>query len=168
VAKSSEALGKQTAKAMFGEAAKGERTLTAMGRRAVEEAVPNAALAGGAALGHGMMDALIEDKPFAAEHIVNEAGLGALVGGAFGAGATLFGRAASKVRARDMIRKQGGLLDATSAESLSAHQSVREAVSGFDAALEHHQAAFGALKGMEEVGELGGMGPDFLRSRRKA
>lgn len=45
---------------------------------------------------------------------------------------------------------------------------MNDAVAGFDGALEHHKAAFGALKGMDEVGELGAMGPDFLRGRREA
>lgn len=109
IARSSEAAGKAAAKQLFGEAVKGERVVTAMGRRAVAEAVPNAALAGAAALGHGVTDTLIEDKPFAAEHISSEVGVGALVGGAFGAGATLLGKAASKIKAREYITKQGGI-----------------------------------------------------------
>lgn len=134
IAAGGERAGKAAAKAIFGEAMAGERTAVATGRRAIGEAIPNAMLGGAAALGHGVTDALIEDKPFAAEHVVQAAGTDLLIGGAFGAGAHVLGKAASKIRAREFISKQGGLLDAASKESVAAHQAVSDAVSGFDGA----------------------------------
>jgi hypothetical protein len=114
VAVGGEKAGRAVAKAVFGEVKAGERALTAVGRRAVSEATSNAAMAGAAALGNQVSDAIIEDKPFAAEHVASEMWKGGVLGGAFGAGGELFGRARSAIKARDAIRSQGGVMDAAS------------------------------------------------------
>lgn len=168
IARGGEAAGKAAAKAIFGEARAGELGVTAVGRRVVSEGVSNAVLAGAAATGHGVSDAIIEDKPFTSEHVASEMWKGGLFGAGIGGVGELFGRARSSLRARELIKSQGGILDAASAESTSVHQAATDAVAGWDAAVESHRGAMGALSAVNEAGELGLRGSSFLAPRREA
>jgi hypothetical protein len=149
-AAASEKTGEALGRALMGAARQGERGAVSIGRRAVSEAVSNAALTGAAALGHATTEALLDNKPFAAEHVASAMWDDALLGGGIGLGAGALGEmfkgARSSIRARDYIRAQGGILDSTSAQSARVHEAVRSAVSGWDTALEKHRIAQGALK----------------------
>jgi hypothetical protein len=145
-----EAAGRMAAKTML---RAGEKSIIS---RAAQEAAAGAALGGGQAFGHAVMDTIIEDKDFAAEAIIHEAKLGALIGGA---GGVLLG-GLGKVARRD-IAAQGGVLGDID-EALKPHY---EALSAYDAVVQRHAAEVGALRELHAAGDVPS---DFLEPRVKA
>lgn len=167
VARSGEELGSMAARAIMGEAGTAERGLVAAGRRGLTEGVQQSIMAGAAATGHEATDALIDNKDFAAEHIVNEAGFGLLLGGGFGAASELFGRAAARIKGRDAMALQGGLMDPASPASAEVHGAIKDAVSALDEAADSHRVALGVMKAAEaDMPEV--EGAVFLGPRRDA
>jgi hypothetical protein len=168
VARAGESGGRAVAQALFGVGTKGERAAVSVARRATEEAISNAAVGGAMAMGHATSDAIIEDKPFAAEHIASTIWQDAAVGGGFGAAGALLGKARSTIRAREAIAAQGGVLDAASPASQGIHSATNDAVASWDNALERHRVKIGVLDVAAEAGELGERGSAWVAGRREA
>lgn len=168
VARGGEVAGRAIGEAAFGVATKGEAGVRAVARRATKEAVENSAVGTAAAFGHGASDALIEDKPFAAEAVVAAAWQDALIGGGFGAAGQLFSRARSTIRAREAIGKQAGVLDVSSPASASVNQAARDAVDAWGSQLEKHRVAHGVLDVAARNGELGPSGAEWVAGRKEA
>lgn len=126
-------------------------TAAKIASRALGEAGTNAALMGATAFGHQLSDAIIEDKPFAAEVIGADAGLGTLLG--FGAG--LLSGGFSAAVSRGAIKGQGGLVGGgeSAATALDRLSTARLA---WDQAVETHAQRVGVLKVLEQEGAWSG------------
>lgn len=149
VAKGSANLGKAAARGVLGEAASA-RAAGTVATRAAEEAAIGAGLMGSTAFGHQLSDAIIEDKAFAGEAIVHEAGLGALLG--FGAGALAGG---FKVAAsRNAIKAQGGLLDGASYSSRSLVDEIKGVHGAWRDAAGQYEARAGVLEVLHSKGVI--------------
>lgn len=150
VADLGEGAGRLATKAVLGDVAEGSRA--AVLQRAAEEAGVNAALVAAGSFGHQVSDAVIEDKPFATEAIINDVKVAGLLG--FGVG--LAGGALSRAASRADVRAQGGLLDAGSDTSKSAADNVRGAIEGWDQSARVHEVRLGVLKQLAAEGHLPG------------
>lgn len=130
--------------------------------RGITEAGVGAALAGAGSVGHQLSDAVIEDKPFSAEAVLHDAGLGAVLG--FGGGLA-GGWFSSRVGAsRAAVRAQGGLFDVESVKSLSVSDHVRDAVAAVDTSIENHAANLGVMRVLADEGEIPTIG-DLMEKR---
>jgi len=130
--------------------------------RGVTEASIGGALAGAGSIGHQLSDAIIDDKPFSAEAILHDAGLGTVLG--FGTG--LAGGYLSSLRgaSRAAVKGQGGLFDPESVKSLTVSDHVRDAVNAVDASVERHAANLGVLRTLADEGEVPVIG-DLMEKR---
>jgi hypothetical protein len=112
-------------------------------KRAIQEGVENATFTAAASGAHDAVDALIEDKPFASETLGAAVGsdlvVGAVTGSVLGGMGGFFKNSASKIKAREYMTAQGGLLDAASTQSQRVNQVYSEALSGWDTALAKHR-----------------------------
>lgn len=116
--------------------------------RGLEEAGANAAMMGAAAIGHQLTDAVIADKPFSAEVVGHEVGVGALLG--FGAGwlGSSFGRIAKG--SRDAVEKSG----IVAAETKTVEDALGSMRSAWDGAVEQHAQRMGVLEVLSRDGHL--------------
>jgi hypothetical protein len=174
LAKGSTRLGSAVSKSLVRESAKevaGRGALRGIARRAVDEAAQGAAYTAAMGAGNAAVDAIIEDKPFAAEHLAAAIGEDVMLGLGVGAGVgtlgAMFRGARSRRRARKWITGQGGVLDATSAESARIDSAVSDAVAGWDAALAKHQTVSSSLDTAVRSGE-GGAGASTWATERRA
>ncbi len=135
------------------------RTETGMIARGLREAGSASALLSATAAGHQVLDVLLEDKPFAAEAIVDAAALGGVLG--FGGGALLGGLSRAS---RSSILDQGGMIGDTAA----AEQGIARAVRSLDESVEKNARVLGGLKEMRRAGRLGEVSDDFIRVRSAA
>ncbi len=126
--------------------------------RGFEEAGANAALMAATGFGHQLTDAVIADKPFAAEVIGAEAGLGAVLG--FGAGwlGSTFGRLARS--SREAVDASGIAVK----ETETALSSVRDLSRSMDDIVETHAKRFGVLEVLAKEGHV----PDAFMATRGA
>lgn len=134
-----EAAGRSAAKVML---RSGEGSIVS---RAAQEAAAGAALGGGQAFGHAMMDSIIEDKEFTSEAILHEVKLGGIIGGV---GGVLLGGLAKA--ARKDVTKQGGILGDVD-EAIQPHY---EATRAYDAVVQRHAAEVGVLRELHAVGDV--------------
>lgn len=175
LAASSTALGKQVGVNAIRTAAaeaSGGAVGRGIARRALSEGVENSAFTLAYGAGNAAVDAVLEDKPFASEHVAAAAAQDLVVGGAFGAVlgglGGMFRGARSTLKAREWITAQGGVLDAASAESLKINQTVGDAIGGWDEALDKHRALSEQLDPALKGGELGAGGAQWSADRRAA
>ncbi len=147
VMRGTQRLGDSASKKLLGEAVKGERAITTAGRRATSEVLSNGMDGMAFAAGHEMSDALLEPdkKPFAFENVTSTLYLDGAVGGVFGAGGALLGRARSSMRAKEFITGGEGILNASSDKSAIVMGKARQAVDGVGLALEKHVAKADAI-----------------------
>ncbi len=145
VAKAGEKLGAGAARAILGEASTGFRGAAARG---LEEASINAALMTATGFGHQITDAVVADKPFAAESIIHEAGIGAVLG--FGAGwlGSTFGQLSKSSRAA--VEASG----VAAKESEAALLAVNDLTRSWDEALEANSRNAGVLRVLAEDGHI--------------
>lgn len=122
--------------------------------RGLTEAGLGASLAGAGSLGHQISDAIVEDKPFAAEAVLHDIKLGGLLGGGLG----FLGGALSKVRGRGAIEAQGGLIGSDPALQKTISGKVQDAVAAMDQAVETHAARLGMLRVLEDEGHFASLG----------
>lgn len=154
--------GKLAAKTVLREAS--EKSIGKLAVKTAEGAGEMAAIMGGAAVGHQVVDAVLDDKPFSAAAVVHEAGLGAILGGGFHFLSGVFGKAASRYE----VKAQGGLLDATSDASRGLSDHVSAAARSWDEALVVHEQRLGVLKQLEAEGLLDAGIPEFMAKRELA
>lgn len=147
LAEGGEALGEGLGRALLGEASTGfSGTVT----RGLAEAGANSALMAASAFGHQITDSVIADKPFAAESIVSETGIGALVGFGFGFAGSSFGKLARA--SRGMVEASG----IATKESAAALSSVDDLTRAWDGAVEQHAQRIGVLKVLADEGHIPG------------
>ena len=170
LAKATSEAGEAAAGALLAERM-GESGARAIARRAISEGVQGGLFTTAYGAGNAAMDAIIENKPFAAEHLAAAAGTDIAMGVGFGAGfgalGQMFKGARSSIRAREWITAQGGILDAASSESASVNRAVGEALGGWDDALEKHRAVSDNLDPAIRGGELGAGGEQWSADRRQ-
>lgn len=142
-----EALGEGLARALLGEAETGFRGVVTRG---LEEAGANAALMAASALGHQVTDAVLADKPFAAESIASEAGIGALMGFGAGFAGSAFGQLAKA--SRGAVEASG----IAAKESRAALDAVHDLTRSWDDAVEQHAQRVGVLKVLADDGHIPG------------
>lgn len=121
--------------------------------RAIEEAAIGAALGTTHALGSGITESIIHDKPLTAEAVASEAGLGTLMGFAFGGIGGLMEKSAITATKGPVIA-QDGLLSSTSKEAKALVGLANQAHRELDSALASHQVKLGALQAFEKEGVL--------------
>lgn len=152
VTKGGEALGKMVAKTLL-------KRGTGAIARGVEEAAANAALMSATAFGHQITDAVIADKPFSAEVVAHEAGLGSVIGFGFGWLGSTFGK---------LARASRGAVEASgvaSAEAGAALAGVRDITGVLDSAVETHAQRLGVLDVLAKEGHVPG---EFMAGRKAA
>ena len=153
VAGAGEAVGKEAAKNLL---------KSPILSRGITEASIGASLAGAGSIGHQLSDAIIDDKPFSAEAVMHEAGLGAVLGFGGGlAGGYLSSRLGA---ARAAVKGQGGLFDPASLKSLTVTDHVRDAVAAVDSSIEKHAANLGVMRTLADEGEIPVIG-DLMEKR---
>jgi hypothetical protein len=145
ITKGGEAVGEGLARALLGEAETGFRgTVT----RGLAEAGANSALMAASAFGHQVTDTVIADKPFAAEAIIHEAGIGALMGFGLGFAGSSFGKLAKA--SRGAVEASG----IATKESAAALSSVGDLTRAWDDAVETHARRIGVLKALADDGHI--------------
>ncbi len=165
IAGGGERAGVAAAKALVGEAEAGSRAAIAL--KTAGGAGEMAALAASQATGHQLTDAVLDDKEFSGYAVLEEAGLGAVLGGGFNFFGATFGRAASRAE----IGAQGGLLDEGSKEFANVGQSLQDAKLAWDSVLETHERRLGVLTQLQKEGVLDqyiNAVPEFLEQRGAA
>lgn len=145
LASGGEKAGESLARALLGEAETGFRGVVTRG---LAEAGANSALMAASAFGHQITDAVIADKPFAAESIAAEAGVGALLGFGFGFAGSSFGQLAKASRAA--VEASG----VATKESSAALSAVGDLTRTWDDAIEQHARRAGVLKVLAEDGHI--------------
>ena len=165
LAKGGASVGETAARGLLGDL--GESGLKRIAARGLEEAGVGAALGGAHAIGSGISDAVVDDKPLSAEAILSEAGLNAVLGFGFGAVGGAARELAGKLggASRGAVEAQGGLLDPKSADSASVADHVNGALNGMDAALDVHEQRLGALRALAADGHIP---DDFMQERADA
>lgn len=141
VVKGAEGVGAAAAKQFF---RAGEKSIVS---RAAQEAASSMALAGGQAFGHQLMDAIIEDKEFSSEAILDEVKLAGVMGAV--GGVALGGLSKLATRSAD-IKAQGGLAGDLD-QALKPHY---EALRAYDDVLTRHAAEVGAMRQLVKEGQL--------------
>lgn len=139
-----EALGEGLARALMGEASTGFRGVVTRG---LAEAGANSALMVASAFGHQITDSVIADKPFAAESIASEAGVGALLG--FGGGFLGSGFGQLARASRGAVEASGVAVK----ESRAALDAVADLTRGWDDTVNQHAQRVGVLKVLAEEGQ---------------
>jgi hypothetical protein len=151
-----EALGRGVARALLGEAEVGFRGVVTRG---LAEAGANASLMAASAFGHQITDAVIADKPFAAEGIASEAGVGALLGFGAGFAGSAFGKLAKA--SRGAVEASGIAVK----ESRAALDAVADLTRNWDEVVERHAERVGVLNVLSEEGHVPN---DFATTRTSA
>lgn len=131
----------------------GDKSMTA---RVLSEATQSAALAGGQAFGHQLMDSIIEDKEFSSEAILHEVKLAGVMGAV--GGVALHG--ISKMGSRAEIQAQGGLIG----NADEAIKPYREALRAYDEVVDHAAAKVGTMRELHAQGLI----PDDVLKQRVA
>lgn len=144
--KSGEALGESVARALLGEAETGFRGVVTRG---LQEAGANAALMAASAFGSQITDAVLANKPFVAESIASEAGIGALIGFGAGFAGSAFGQLAKASRAA--VESSGVAVK----ESKAALDAVTDLARTWDTTVEQHAQRLGVLRELADKGHLG-------------
>jgi hypothetical protein len=165
VAEGGEAAGAKAAKLVLGDVSEGSRAGIAL--KAAQGAGEMSAMMGAASVGHQITDTVLDDKEFSGYAVLEEAGLGAVLGGGMKFLEGTFGRAASRYD----IGAQGGLLDPTSPAAQNVAESIKGAKGAWDAALEVHERRLGALRALQKDGVLGNYindAPQFMADREVA
>lgn len=124
---------------------------------ALREAGAGAALTGATAFGHQLIDAVIEDRAFSGEAVLDATKLGGIIGLAGGGLMGGFGKLATRAD----VKLQGGLVGDLG-DALGTHESASAA---YGEALHFHEQQLGALKQLRKAGALGDVSDDFLRVR---
>lgn len=140
-----EKLGESIARALLGEAQTGFKGVVTRG---LQEAGASAALMSAGAFGHQITDAVVANKPFAAESILHEAGVGALLGFGFGFAGSAFGQAANA--SRSAVEASGVAVK----ESRAALESVDKLTRTWDEAVEQHAQRVGVLRVLADEGHV--------------
>ena len=162
------AAGSIAARAVLGEIKAGSRA--AVAAKALESAVEGAALMGAQSFGTQVSDALLDDKPFVAEALLQDIKLGTAFGlgfGLIGAGAE---RALSRAEravgptTRGEVLAGGGLADPASAVSQRVHSEVRSGIDAMDAMLAEHEGRLGIA---EQLGKEGGVPKRLVTEHQK-
>jgi len=145
VAKTGSALGRAAGGALLRDIETGFGRTVARG---IEEASINASLMAASGFGHQVVDAVVADKPFAAEAIVHEAGVGALLG--FGAGwlGSSFSQLAKS--SRSAVEASGVAIK----ESKAALEAVAGMTGAWDEAVETHARRYGVLQVLADEGHI--------------
>jgi hypothetical protein len=155
VTRAGERMGKAAARAVIKDA---ERSVIARG---IQEAGGGMALMGAWSTGHQAMDAIIEDKEFSAEAVLDEV----KIAGALGFVAGGIAGSVSRVRAsRSNVTAQGGLVGGTT----EVRGTYREALKAWDGVLDEHSARYGAIKEMRREGLLNPFTDDLMPQREAA
>jgi hypothetical protein len=158
-----EALGRGIARALLGEVETGFRGVVTRG---LAEAGANASLMAASAFGHQITDAVIADKPFAAEGIASEAGVGALLGFGAGFAGSAFGKLAKA--SRGAVEASGIAVK----ESRAALDAVADLTRNWDDVVEQHAQRVGVLNVLSEEGHIpndfAGVRTSALRDAEKA
>jgi hypothetical protein len=147
LASGGEAAGAGIARALLGEAETGFRGVVTRG---LQEAGANAALMAASAFGHQITDSVIADKPFAAEAIASEAGVGALLGFGFGFAGSAFGQLAKA--SRGAVEASG----IAAKESRAALDAVGDLTRTWDDVVDQHARRVGVLKALADDGHIPG------------
>lgn len=147
ITRGGEALGAAVAKALLKDAKSGFAGAAARG---AQEAAANAALMAATAFGHHVSDAVIADKPFAAESIATETGVAALLGFGAGFAGSALGRLAKA--SRGAVEASGVAVK----ESRAALDAVNGLTREWDTALEQHAQRVGVLKALANDGHISG------------
>lgn len=142
-----EAVGRGLAQALLGEAETGFRGVVTRG---LAEAGANSALMAASAFGHQITDSVIADKPFAAESIASEAGVGALLGFGLGFAGSAFGQLAKA--SRGAVEASGVAVK----ESRAALDSVGDLTRNWNDVVEQHAQRVGVLKVLADEGHIPG------------
>lgn len=122
----------------------GEKSLVSRG---IQEATSSAALAGGQAFGHQLMDSIIEDKEFSSEAILDEVKLAGVMGAV---GGVAMGGLSKLVSRQADIVAQGGLVGSFD-DAIKPH---REVVSAYDEVVTRHGAEVGVLRELHAQGHI--------------
>lgn len=154
VTRAGESFGKRAARALVKDA---ERSVIARG---MTEAGAGAAVMGAQSLGHHVMEAVIEDKDFAMEAVLDEAKLGGVLG--LGTG-TILG-ILPKLANRSSIKAQGGF----SGDAEPVRWAWRDAVDAYDGVIQEHAARIEAIREMRKEGVLNAFADDILPKRQAA
>lgn len=148
IARGGERVGAMAAKAVLRKA-----TAEAAGKsvisRTLGEAVTGAALGGVHGLGTQVRGAVFDDLPFVAEAVVDEMGMGALMGAGTGMVGGVASRILGRARRADVLR-QNGLLDVNSRVSQDVHRSITDAVRTFDDIMYENAMRVGILGHVED------------------
>lgn len=147
LARGGEAAGTGLARALLGEAETGFRGVVTRG---LAEAGANSALMAASAFGHQITDSVIADKPFAAESIASEAGVGALLGFGLGFAGSAFGQLAKA--SRGAVEASGVAVK----ESRAALDSVGDLTRNWNEVVEQHAQRVGVLKVLADEGHIPG------------
>ena len=142
-ASAGEEIGRAAVRAAIGEAT---GTLGNLALRAGAEAGMGASMMGAAALGHQVSDAVIENKPMAAEAILHEVGVGGLLGGAFG----LLGGVFSRATTHADVAAGAGTAELTERAAVHLDSAVRQ----LDDTLARHSASMGVVDAGVEAGAI--------------
>lgn len=147
VAIGGEALGEGVARLLLGEAETGFRGVVTRG---LQEAGANAALMAASAFGHQITDSVVADKPFAAESIASEAGVGALLGFGLGFAGSAMGQLAKA--SRTAVAASG----VAAKESRAALDAVSDLTRNWDNVVEQHAQRVGVLRVLADEGHVPG------------
>lgn len=152
-------MGRKVAQTVLGEARAARLPFIT---RAAEEAGAGAILGGVHSFNQQVSDAILEDKPFVAEAVLHEAAQGA----EFGLGLGALSGVATKLRgaARSAVADGNSLLNLKSPLSQSVHSDIREAIQGFDGALDTHASQMEILDVLADEGHVPKSGIKAYRS----
>lgn len=150
------ALGEGVARALLGEAETGFKGVVTRG---IQEAAANSALMAASAFGHQITDAVVANKPFAAESVLHEAGVGALLGFGAGFAGSAFGQLAKA--SRGAVEASGVAIK----ESDAALAAVQDLTGQWDGVVEQHAQRVGVLRVLSDEGHVPG---DFHAERAQA
>ncbi len=149
-------VGRAAARSILG--ARAEVGAGKMLTRGLEEAAVGAGLMGASSFGHQLTDAIIEDKPFSAEALVQEVSLGGLMG--LGAGVLAGGFSA--IANRGAATAQGGLVSGVPSTALEQIGGVRRVM---DEAVEAHAQRYGVIEVLANEGKIPGL---YMEGRAQA
>lgn len=164
VAHAGEDAGAAAARAVLGPAVGPLTPRAAIAAEAAGGAGEMAALMGAGSVGHQFTDSVLGDKQFSGHAVLEEAGLGAVLGGTVKFLGATFGRAAT----RGEVVAQNPLMDPESPESKDIGNAVGDARQALDAAVDHHEKVLGAIKQVAKDGDYGQIADDFIAEREAA
>lgn len=137
-----------------------KREAGSIAERVLGEAGAGAALTGATAFNHQLMDSVLEDRDFSASAVMDEAKMGAIIGGIGGGIQGVFGKIAS----RGEVAAQGGLLG----DELLTTKHFDDAFRAYDDALDYHAQQVGAMREFQRDGRLGPVSDGFMDVRSAA